>query len=219
MERPQVDLVHDYLPGGNNDQRIEYRKPGAPQGEDQLIALSCRPVVSNIQKENNEMPCNQPKLYDDFSYVPNAALFTSSSSSSNSLPFVPMASSRTFGGIFQDPRYVLSPTPQLFSRPATDVTGTHCSGVELALDDFDYDFATIDMNSQVGQMFLNEFEFERDHPQPVTQLPNVPSTQPRGTVWDWEGHRPLIKKMYADENKSLKEVMGIMSETYAFNPT
>ena len=39
------------------------------------------------------------------------------------------------------------------------------------------------------------------------------------TTEDWERYRALFKRLYRDENKTLKEVKSIMKEKYGFNAT
>lgn len=36
---------------------------------------------------------------------------------------------------------------------------------------------------------------------------------------DWEAHKPQIKKLYLDEDKSLEDTMKLMSENSGFNPS
>lgn len=46
--------------------------------------------------------------------------------------------------------------------------------------------------------------------------PNGGSRRSRYGTLDWEKHKSPIKKLYMDENKSLKDTMEIMKEEHGF---
>jgi Clr5 domain len=47
------------------------------------------------------------------------------------------------------------------------------------------------------------------------RAPNAPGVSPT----EWEGHHALLKELYINQNKPLKEVMDHMSTNFGFSPS
>jgi len=101
--------------------------------------------------------------------------------------------------------YFPSPMPQYLPMVGEGV-GLGQVNRDLIFQDFTFDSGISGLDSQTGQFFFGECEFDSS---------NLQLQGPR----DWDAHRALIKKMYIDEDKSLREVMDIMEKNHGFKPS
>jgi hypothetical protein len=122
---------------------------------------------------------------------------------------------------FNGTRPYPSPVHQI-SESSGDSSNYHSGDIALAAESFDYDLMGHGFDSETGQLFASECNFdnwERRLETPLTLSANSIPMLSRTGAGDWDIHRALITKMYSEEQKTLKEIMEFMDKEHRFKPS
>jgi hypothetical protein len=170
------------------------------------------------------MPRVNAQFFDRNSSFPN-----SSRLSSRGFPAATMNSTLLpSNSSFKDPSQYTTSSSRTISNPgyetfevSGDLFDLRERDTALVTRSYDYDLIENSFDSETGQLFLSECNFENWQQNPAAVLlgTNLDSKLSRGGSRDWDTHRVVMTKMYSDEQKTLKEIMDFMEREYGFKPS